>query len=556
MTGERVCPLSTREITDRVLLFTEEIADVKLYTYQSLFCRRIVESIIGGEGAIITALYARQSGKSESIASVALGLGILLPALHKTFPDDPRLKPFRKGVWTGIYAPIQEQSDISFKRVSEKVHSDKGLAILADPEFGLEIITDQAETVVFSNGSIIAARTASPTTKLEGRTWHLIILEESQDIMRVKVEKEIEPMGSATAATMVKVGTAGRSRGGFHTSIQANIDAHAKGGPRNHFEFNWTIIAAEKRRAFERDGNPFHLNYEKTVSAKLASLGGVESDEFKMNYGCKWMESRIIAVSDETMKRAEVPALESGPAHRGAQVAGLDIGKVNDSTILTTIVVDTENPVINRVYLPESDVDKQKYYPKTIIDWVELGGAFEGSSGQYARLVDYLQQTAIKVLVIDATAIGDPVFERIEAMVGGSIVCVPYKFTSVSKSLLYKYYLQELNSGRVAYAAGPRTKERFEFRKFVQEHLDLDRKEVGGYTICEAPDGSHDDYPDSAALACWGEKILEQVRMPEIVVASASTGGRKRGWGNQMGESDDIVVANSTGRGGRYARRW
>lgn len=563
--GDLVCPLSTRDIVDRIVLFCEGLSDVKFYTYQSLFARRIVESVLENDGADITGLWARQCGKTETVADVGIGLAVILPVLAREFPDDKRFMPFAKGFWAGIYAPVQDQAQIAFTRMREKVNSPEGKAILEDEEIGVEVLTNRGDVLTFSNGSIIIAKTASPDTQIEGKTHHLVFLEEAQKLSRTKVEKEILPMLAFTNGSMVKIGTAWESRGGFHVSIQQNIDTYQAGGKRNHFEFPVDIVISEKRRMFELSGNPKHLNYEKFVDKELAKMGGRETDEFKMNFRCMWKESRVIAVSEHVFAEAADMSLEAGPRRYGVQVGGLDIGKIHDVTVLTSMLIHLDRPIRNYATIGDVNEDKQKYYPKTIVDWLELGGSFEGSNGQYNRLVEYLLQTSIQVLVIDCTAMGDPVFERIEYMIGGSIVCVPYRFTSLSKSLLYKYYLQELNSGRVRYAAGGATMTRPEWIKFRGEHLDLDKEEFGGYTLCRAPEGGHDDYPDSAALACWGEKVLEDVRMPEIEISSASDygGGASRRREAPMAETElgggrgtilEMMAKASGERASRYAR--
>ena len=567
-TPPRVCPLETRDLVARIVTFIELFADVPFYTYQSLFARRIIESTLEGDGATITGLWARQCGKTECIANTCIGMALILPLLANEFPDDNRLSPFLKGFKTGIYAPIQEQAQIAFSRMRAITGTKNGMEVMDDIQVG--IVTNRSDTLEFSNGSIVLARSASPDTQIEGKTFHLVFLEEAQRLLRTKVEKEIRPMLTSTNGSMVKIGTAWESRGGFHLSIQHNVDSHAKGGKRDHFQFDYTIVIAEKRRAYERDRKIAHLNYEKVMAKERAAAGGEDSPEFKMNYKCLWQESRVIAVRSAIFREAALDGeggrgvLERGPQRHGTQVAGLDIGKVNDSTVLTVMNVDYGNPIINPFRTSDSDEEKQFYYRKTILDWVEMQGSFEGDTGQYRTLVEYLLRTSVQVLVIDATAIGDPVYERIEAMIGGNITCVPFKFSAMTKSNLYKYYLQELHSGRIRYAAGPHTRQDYEYGKFQGEHLDLDKEEWGGYAICKAPEGGHDDYPDSAALACWAEKIAEEVIMPEISVTSASKDGgeSRRGSGSFMGQQTVGQGSNGMldqpsggGRSGRYGRR-
>ena len=513
---------------------------------------------------IAQGISVHNSGKTETIANICVGMALLLPELHKAFPDDARLKPFAKGFWLGIYAPIKEQAAISFSRMRAIVSSDHGKAIMEN-ELGVKLTIDRADTLGFSNGSTAIARSASPDTQTEGKTLHAVIAEEAQKLSRENVEKELSPFLASTNGTMVKIGTAWESRGGFHLSIQQNITEHENGGKRSHFEFPYDIVIAEKFRAYTLDNNESHLNYEKYVMRKKAELGGETSPEFRMNFMCLWSESRVIAVTQSIFQAAGKADLETCLHSHMLQVGGLDIGKISDSTVLTVINVDIHRPIENIFRTADADLDKQRYYRKYVADWVELGGAFEGSSGQYRRLVEAILQTNLKVLCIDTTGMGDPVFERINEMIGGNITCVPFKFGLINKANLYKYYLNELHSGRLLYPAGPSTKSRIEYSRFVKQHLELDKVLHGGYAVCQAPEGGHDDYPDSAALACWAEKMMEDAIMPEIEVTSAPIGGgsgRRSYDEGQKFMGQDIsgcgttdISASIGGRAARYARR-
>jgi phage terminase large subunit-like protein len=332
--------------------------------------------VLNSDGSVITALWARQCGKTETVANVCVGLAVILPALAQQFPDDPRFMPFKDGFLVGVYAPIDAQAKISFGRMRDVVTSEHGQEVLSDPDIDVDLVTNRSDVLGFSNGSRILAKSASPETQIEGDTHHLVICEESQRLLRAKVDKEISPMLASTNGTMVKIGTAWHSRGGFHVSIQQNLEIRRKGGPRNHFEFPYEIVIAEKRRMYDHEkatkgvGDPFHLNYEAFIAKEIQRLGGVDSEEFKMNYRCLWQESRIIAINMRKFSDAALLRAECGRARGGFQVAGLDIGKTIDATVLTIGMVDKDRPIVNTRYMPGSDEDKQFYYQKTIIDWL------------------------------------------------------------------------------------------------------------------------------------------------------------------------------------------
>jgi hypothetical protein len=551
----RVCPMSTDQVVHSILVFTEALCDVEFYAYQETFAHRIVESVVSGDGGTITGLWSRQSGKTETIADVTLGMCIILPSLAEAFPDDERFIPFKDGFHAGIYAPIEWQAAISFTRMRDTISSDRGKEVMEDPEIDVQVTTNRAATFGFTNGSRVMAKSASPDTNIEGDTHHLILLEEAQKLSRHKVDKEIMPMRTATGGTVVKIGTAWHSRGGFHLSIQDNVDQYEKGGKRNHFEFDYKVVIAEKRAQYDREvreqgrGNPFHLKYELTINEEIRQ-NGIDSDEFQMNYGCKWKETRAIAIKPSTMIKARELKFERGKTRGGFQVAGLDIGGINDATVLTTVLVQRDKPIINRNHLPEAEEDNQIYYPKIILDWMELMGDFEGDEGQYHALVNYIAATNIQVLCVDATAVGNPVFQRIQYLLEPTVVCYPFIFSTVSKHNLYKYYLQELNSGRLTYVAGDKTREDREYRKFQKEHENLDRVMKGQYVVYEASEGEHDDYPDSAALACWAEKLADSLVMPEVVAIGP-------GVASQLGGGiDSGAMSSNPWRGrGRTGRR-
>lgn len=566
----RICPLSDKELIDKILVFVEEYTRPKrvgradLYSYQKLFARRIIESVMLAEGDTITALFARQSGKTQTVADVAISLCVILPVLAREFPDDMRLKAFSAGFWVGIFAPIMDQAGISFSRMRSVASSDEGEAILRDPEINIELTTDRGDEIGFSTGSVVRAKSASPDTQIEGKTYHLVLVDEAQKVLRSKVEKEIMPMLAATAGTMVKIGTAWESRGGFHTDIQYNIENYARGGRRNHFEFDYKMVIAEKREAHRRDGNPFHLNYEKYVEKQIRRLGGIDNEEFKMNFRLLWADSRIIAIKTSVLLAGRDASREMDilrlPRDGRSLVAGLDVAKSNDSTVLTLMDIDLGNPIVDiskygtphdKIGSLQDESEQNYFYVKYIVGWLELQGTFEGDTGQYQQVLDYLARfPPLAMLLCDATGMGDPVYERFTVLLP-EVDVQPFKYSTPSNSDLYKYYLQEWSARRIRYPAGSVAQEHPFFLKFETQHMDLDKIPVGNYIACQSQEDGHDDYPDSGALACWAERILKKEAMPDVVSSSAGGG---RGIRGQQGVGSG-QASSGMGRGrSRYMR--
>ena len=199
--------IPTSELVNRIFTFCELYSGKTLFPYQEQFSKRVIRSVLENDGEEITALFARQSGKSETIADTVGGLMIILPMLANMpmFADDRRLQMFRDGIWVGIFAPSQRQAQITYGRIKARIQSKSAMAVLEDPEFRLTFTTSNGQTVALSNGSFATAISASDGSNIEGESFKLIICEEAQDISNFKIQKSIHPMGAAYNATIVNL---------------------------------------------------------------------------------------------------------------------------------------------------------------------------------------------------------------------------------------------------------------------------------------------------------------------------------------------------------------
>jgi hypothetical protein len=522
----RDCPLMTEKLVDLVMSFIELYnapADIYLYSYQRLFMRRIIGSVLEHDGAVITGLCARQSGKSESLACLASALCVFLPALARQFPDDYRLSHFTQGFWIGIFAPKQQQSGIIYERIRRRAEMPDSLTLYQDPDIAICISASRGDQVAWSNGSFVIAQTASDHSNVEGKTFHLVIIDEAQLVSRVKVSKEITPMTAATNGSMVKIGTASIQKGGFLDSITFNLEKEKKSGERNHFEVPYNVVIEEKRKAYEATKKPFHLNYEAWVNGELERLGGnIDNEEFRMNFRLLWQTADLGAINlDDFLDAADESYEANVPCYNTRQVAGLDYGKKRDSTILTIMEVDDKPIFDTRARQPLRDnaimhglqTFPVAYYRKRILGWGEFPG--RRWNDILGGVVEFLQNYCVDTLVCDATGVGDPLTERMSELLP-DIKVVPFVISHVGNDYMYKLYLQEFEAGRIIYPAGPETVNRLEFQQFKHEHEILTKHRAGVYIRCEAPEGEHDDYPDSGALACVASTMPVEVGVESL----------------------------------------
>lgn len=494
---------TTSDIVNKVYLFCEELAGSKLFAYQSEFAKRIIRAVITGEGAELTALFSRQSGKSFTVSVVMSGLSIILPILANMpmFANDKRLQTYKKGFMLGIFAPSQKQARIIFGNIKKFLSSPHSCDILTDPEINIifEVSNGENVSMKFKNlgiSSKISCITASETANIEGESCMVVVVDEAQDVADFVYKKSIFPMGAFYNATYVLIGTSTTKRGFFYESIENNKKEYANGEiKKSHFENDYKTV--EK----------YNENYKKHVEGAKKKLGE-DSDEFKMSYKLMWLLSRGMFITAERLDAiadtsADIYLADKSKAH----VAGIDLGKSKDSTVITILEVDWENPVI----IEESkdpDVPDFAVYSTMIKHWVELQG--DDWNEQESDILTALEPFEISKVVIDATGVGSSVYDHLNVVLSQrGVEAIPYAFSTQSKSALFKFLDSQIKGGRAKYPACADLQENSrEYKRFVEQMSILEKSYSGQHMVCAAPNNTkaHDDYPVSWALAQWAAR--------------------------------------------------
>lgn len=475
-------------------MFCEAYSGVTFFPYQVQLAKRIIRSVVDNDGDEISGLQARQSGKSEVISTVTGGLAIILPVLANMpmFAGDKRLEGFKGGMLIGVFAPALHQSQISFNRMKQRMQSKNAVAVMEDPDIQVDFDTNNGQNIALTNGSIITCMSASEGSNIEGKSYHLIIVDEAQDVSNFKYLKSISPMGAFYNATKILIGTPTTQTGFFYQSIDRNKREYEnKTGRRNHFEYNWEVVVK------------YNPKYGKYIEGEKARLGE-DSDEFQMAYNLKWILERGMFVDPTKFDNLGDIHLDiSHTDMRANHVGGIDLGKKSDSTVVTIMEVDFENPVLIEV-AKELEIPDYYAYDKKVKAWLEIQG--DDYDSQYYQIMDFLAKFNMHRLVIDATGVGSPMFDRIEANVNYEVV--DYVMGTASKSILFKNYDAEIKAGRISYPASEEAKTSREYKKFIKEHIDLQKTYSGQNMVISHPAerNAHDDYPDSAALATWGAR--------------------------------------------------
>ena len=425
---------------------------------------------------------------------------IILPRLANMpmFVTDKRLDMFKDGMWIGIFAPSMRQAQTTYNRMRARLQSKTAIEVLTDPDFNLNFSTSNGQTIALTNGSFATAVSASDASNIEGDSYKLLVCEECQDISNYKIRKSIHPMGASYNATIVKIGTATTFKGDFYLAIARNKRDFENGNLkiRSHFEYDYLVGAKY---------NPKYKAYTDKEKYRL----GENSDEFRMSYKLHWILERGMYVDIDFLEKTcgvSSLGLVKGDLKK-SHVAGIDLAKKNDSTIITMVEVDWDNPLIREIGTNEETNEDDTYeaYETMIKDWNELEG--DDYDKQYYEILDYLKNFNTKIIMIDATR-EEGMCDRLKTNLR-NVEVVPCIFSTQFKSNMYKHLDSEIKTGRAKFPMDEATKCTREYGKFAQQMGDL-QKEYKGQTLFVAhpPErGAHDDYPDSWALAVYGARL-------------------------------------------------
>ena len=482
-------------LVDKCLTFMEALVGHALHPYQVPLARRIIESVIINDGEEVTALAARQSGKTEIIANTISTLMVLLPRLAKMYPD--LLGQFKNGIWVGMFAPVEGQVETLFGRTVNRLTSDRALEILGDIEIDdkLEKVPGVTRQIKLKNsGSSLMMMTANPRAKIESKSFHLIIIDECQEADDFVVSKSISPMLAYYSGTMVKTGTPTTHKNNFYKSIQLNKRRQtSRGARRNHFEWDWREVAK------------YNANYGKFIKKEMLRIGE-DADEFQMSYNCKWMLERGMFVTSQVMDELGDTSQEIVKSwHRTPVVVGIDPARKMDSTVVTVVWVDWDRP------------DEFGYYDHRVLNWMEIQG--DDWEDQYFQIVNFLGSYNVYLVGVDANGVGDAVAQRMKLLLPRAEV-ISISSSPSEQSKRWKHLKALIDRRMVGWPAHAKTRRLRTWKRFYQQMTDLETKFQGPNFSAHAPDEAHahDDFADSLSIAC---SLTVDMTMPTLEVSTS-----------------------------------
>lgn len=470
-----------------------------LYPYEYVFAYRIIESVILNDGAELTALFARQSGKTQTVAAAIATIMLLFPRLAKRYPT--WLGHFRRGVKVGCFAPVEEQAQTLFARIVQFLTSEQAQELMAEPDIDEDVDAGGKLLTLKNCGSFVRLQTAHERANIESKTYDIILVDESQSADEKVVRKSIHPMGASTNATIIKTGTPAYVKGDFYKAIRKNKREQVKRGAKtNHFEANW------------REVIKYNPRYKKYIAKEIQRIGE-ESDEFQLSYNLKWLLERGMFTTEDKFDSLGDKKMKTIQAWRKSPLlGGLDVARKQDSTVATVIWVDWENP------------DEQGLYDHRVLNWLEIHG--DNWEEQYAQVLDFFAPYDIVQLGVDGQGMGDIFADRMSRLMPNTDV-IALGSTGPEQSKRWKHLTQLMQRNLISWPAHPDVRRTQKYKRFKTQMLDAERSYKGGNMVVAAPDeaDAHDDYVDSLALAVW---LTKEISMPEVEVSENQFYERRR----------------------------
>jgi len=243
-------------------------------------------------------------------------------------------------------------------------------------------------------------------------------------------------------------------------------------------------------------GRAYSAPYTDDDMAEKMKEWGEDSIYWKTEYECEFVESVANIFQPELLKACFVEGLGMElPGNHPNCVVGVDIGKSVNSTVITvwTTTKTNEENVARLIYLEEIG-------PKS-------GG--HDIPYQRSRIMAISKDYGADKLIIDATGMGGAIEQDLRvACVESQIQFIPFVFTGGpkgTKTQIYRDYVSYIqqNLVKVPHPDGLEPNQAKLVNKWLREHIDLE------YTMdaanktekIAAPNGKHDDYCDSSAIA-------------------------------------------------------
>lgn len=405
----------TKKLLREPTLFSRYASRTRLRRYQAGVCEAIVDSVLHQRGLSFVVMFPRQSGKNELQAQLET---YLLALFSDTGCEIVKVSP-----------TLKPQAQNAMRRLESTLKKNIYLSAVWHKEAGTLYRVKQAR-IQFLSGA--------PESSIVGATASLLLeVDEAQDVLPAKFDKDIAPMTASTHATRVFWGTAWTSHSLLGRELRAASAAEAHDGYKRVFRLTAESVAAEVaaygtsvQEAIDRLGRTHPLVRTQYFSEEIDDLGGLFPPEriARMQISapvktalpqgnCRYAILLDVAGADEEVHNAS-SALTAAPAHP------------HDATALTLVEV-----------LQGSTTALPIYHPRLRQQWIGVD-----SAALRPQIVALAREWKVRALVIDATGIGAGLSAELAQELPGLVT--PFLFNAASKSTLGWNFLGLVDGGR------------------------------------------------------------------------------------------------------------
>jgi len=316
------------------------------------------------------------------------------------------------------------------------------------------VVRETADEIEFSNGARIICLPGSNPKTITGNSPTLLIIDEAAEL-KEETFTEVLPSLRFTKGDLIFISTPHGKTGRFYEAF--NSDAFSK----HHVKAIECTINTQEELDEERKLMT-EMEYERMIMGEF-----VEAMD-------AWFPRSLVLGCVAEVETHEAPRSHT-EYHLGVDIARYGL----DETVYTIIAHNSEgeNSVVNIRHtskLPLTDVTGRIQFLHGIFNFV---GIYVDESGLGGGVVDSLQQKGVPITDLNNES-------------GG------VQFTLQNKEYMYKNLKLLMEQGKIKFP---------KHDKLIQQLSDLQYEFTeSGHVKLKHPDGGHDDFPDSLALACAG----------------------------------------------------
>ena len=473
-----------------ILLFSKHGSGVTLREYQVQVALAVVDSVIHRDGRSFVVMFPRQSGKNELQAGIEVYFLTLFSQIGgEIVKVSPTWKP---------------QSQNAMRRLEHILGCNLLTRGRWHKESGYIYRVGQAR-IYFLSGSEQA--------NIVGATASVLLeVDEAQDILISKYDKDVNPMAASTNATRIFWGTAWTSQTLLARELRAARQAEMRDGKKRVFMINADVVSlcVPEYGTFVNDqiaklGRNHPMVRTQFFSEEIDSDSGMFPDARRLLMVGRHSFTMCPVVGKVYAFLLDVAGEDEGKTKDGSGLPGDMAGLKNagrDSTALTIVEVDLSTLADDALHAPTYRVvcrhqwigDKQTL----------LYGAIKGLAGVWGP----------RAVVIDATGIGAGLASFLEKSMPGKVF--PFVFNSSTKSKLGWDFLSIIETGRFkdGMVVGMAPSDQIKLKALFDVQLEYTMLEVilgpahnirwgvqNGFRDKETGETLHDDFVMSAALS-------------------------------------------------------